>query len=92
MLCLIVVVDASRKTGQVSKGRLSDTFHVHEILLVAWHTTIELCVGSSPFSNEVMRRAASISFFSLLLLEGIAAVFVLFSQKNAEARFSSDSL
>lgn len=52
---------------------------------------IELCVVSSQFSDEVMRRAASISFFSLLLLEGVAAMFVLFSQsKNAEARFSSD--
>lgn len=40
---------------------------------------IELRVGSS---DGVGRRAAAISFFSLLFLEGIAAIFVLFSQSE----------
>lgn len=42
----------------------------------------ELHVVSSSFSDEVRGRAAAISFFSLLFLEGIAAIFVLFSQSE----------
>lgn len=40
---------------------------------------IELPVVPSSFSSEVRGRVATISFFSLLFLEGIAAIFVLFS-------------
>lgn len=49
---------------------------------------VELHVVSSTFSNEVRGRAAAISFFSLLFLEGIAAIFVLFSQsKECSSQF-----
>lgn len=55
---------------------------------------IELRVGSSAFPDEVKGRVAPISFFSPLFWEGIAAIFVLFSQcKNKlHASFQSDSL
>lgn len=43
---------------------------------------IELLVVPPSFSGEVRGRAATISFFSLLFLEGIAAIFVLFSQSR----------
>lgn len=46
----------------------------------------ELHVVSSSFPDEVRGRVAVISFFSLLFLEGIAAVFVLLSQSKEHLR------
>lgn len=68
-----------QENESVSAGYLILCIYVKRCWLRG-RSLIELRVGSSAFPDEVRGRAAPISFFSPLFLEGIAAIFVRFSQ------------
>lgn len=75
--------DGSLKAGYLMLSICMQSCWLHGRLLMELHVV-------SSASDEMRGRAAAISFLSLLFLEGIAAIFVLFSQsKEYSSQFSA---